>query len=372
MAGEQALEKAKAAARAAVESGDALEPQYAVLLFIAGIAPAQLRVSGNVQMNQNSQGITLPPGLEAETLNFNGSRVNLPPNLTARRLLLNQSKNLTHLPANLKCQYLEMDGTAIRSLPDDLRVELKLDLTDCTELRELPRGFTTGALVLRGCTFLPELPEDLRVNFLDITGCTSLRRFPERGRVSHGRLVARDCANLEALAPWLTELSVLDLRNCAKLNSLPEGLRVSSWVDISGTGITRLPESMQGVGLRWRGVPVSEQIVFRPETLTANDVLSERNAEVRRIMLERLGFERFLQLANATILHRDVDLGGERRLLKVEMPEDEDLVCVSFLCPSTARQYVVRVPPTIETCHAAVAWMAGFDNPDDYKPVVET
>jgi hypothetical protein len=58
--------------------------------------------------------------------------------------------------------------------------------------------------------------------------------------------------------------------------------------------------------------------------------------------------------------------------MRVEMKNDEPLVCVSVICPSTGRQYVIRVPPEIDTCHKAVAWVAGFDNPDEYQPLVET
>jgi hypothetical protein len=32
----------------------------------------------------------------------------------------------------------------------------------------------------------------------------------------------------------------------------------------------------------------------------------------------------------------------------------------------------VRVPPTMRNCRQAVAWTAGFDNPDDYEPIAET
>jgi len=41
-------------------------------------------------------------------------------------------------------------------------------------------------------------------------------------------------------------------------------------------------------------------------------------------------------------------------------------------CPSTDRRYVLRVPPTMQSCHQAAAWIAGFDNPDDYKLLKET
>ena len=81
---------------------------------------------------------------------------------------------------------------------------------------------------------------------------------------------------------------------------------------------------------------------------------------------------RFLEEAHAEVLDRDRDPGGERQLLRVPLPGDEPLVCVSVFCPSTSRQYVLRVPPTTKTCRQGVAWMAGFDNPDDYRPLVET
>jgi hypothetical protein len=30
------------------------------------------------------------------------------------------------------------------------------------------------------------------------------------------------------------------------------------------------------------------------------------------------------------------------------------------------------VPPAMRTCHQAAAWIAGFDNPNDYRPILET
>jgi len=92
----------------------------------------------------------------------------------------------------------------------------------------------------------------------------------------------------------------------------------------------------------------------------------------RRVLLERVGFERFLREVEAEVVDEDTDAGGERRLLRVAMQGDEDLVCVSVKCPSTGRQYLLRVPPRTRTCHEAVAWTAGFSNPHDYKPAIET
>ena len=72
------------------------------------------------------------------------------------------------------------------------------------------------------------------------------------------------------------------------------------------------------------------------------------------------------------MLDEDEDSGGKRKLLAISIPNDEDLVVLSVSCPSTGRKYVLRVPPRTRTCHQAAAWIAGFDNPDDYHPVYET
>ncbi len=143
-------------------------------------------------------------------------------------------------------------------------------------------------------------------------------------------------------------------------------------MDVAGTRISSLPESMAGVQLRWRGVAVNRRVAFEPETITAEEVLAEVNAERRRVLLERMGYETFLSHAKAEILDEDRDAGGVRRLMRVPLEEDEPLVCVSVICPSTDRQYVIRVPPTMTRCHDAVAWVAGFDNADDYRPLIET
>jgi hypothetical protein len=342
------------------------------LIYSATTQPT-LRFKGRLSFNSGELN-ALHTSLVGDAADFSGrSHIeSLPPNMNVRHLKANKCPALKHIGAGLRAWHLELRETALIELPDDLQVEFKIDLTGCTKLQRLPKGLKTGVLILAGCEALQSLPDEMDLSFLDITGCKNLIRFPASGRLHCGRLVARDCVNLEALPDWIEPLAALDLRGCAKLRALPAGIRVDGWIDIAGTQITALPQSLRGVGLRWRGVPVTEQIVFRPETLAADDVLKERNAEVRRVILERVGFERFLELAHAKVLDTDRDKGGERRLVHVDMNGDEDLRCVSFICPSTGRQYIIRVPPTVSTCHAAVAWMAGFDNPDEYNPAAES
>jgi hypothetical protein len=265
-----------------------------------------------------------------------------------------------------------MQRTDVVRLPQGWRITCRLDLTGCAHLQELPANLTVGSLVLRDCTALEILPEGLSVDFLDVSGCRALARWPERGRLGIGALLASDCVRITSLPPWLSHLAQLDVSGCVNLCELPEGLRVASWIEIADTGISSLPASMRGAELRWRGVTIDERIAFHPETITAQEVLDEPNTERRRVMLERMGYEAFFRQAEADVLNRDYGSGGVRRLLRIEMPGDEPLVCVSVICPSTGRQYILRVPPQTQTCHEAVAWVAGFDDPADYDPLIET
>jgi hypothetical protein len=295
-----------------------------------------------------------------------------PEGLHVRGRLDLRNAGAVDLPRGLRCYHLDLRGSGVRALPAGLEVDYKLDLQDCRGLEELPEGLKVGSLVLRGCTSLRALPDGLDVYFLDLQGCTRLEGWPRRAQIRIGRLSVSGCTRLTSLPAGLRSLAQLDVSNCPNLRDLPAGLRVTSWLDVGGSGIGRLPASLAGVRLRWRGVPVDERVAFRPETITVAEVLAERNAELRRVLLERFGFERFMREAGADILDRDRDAGGERQLLRLKLEGDEDLVCVSVSCPSTGRRYLLRVPPTTRTCREGVAWTAGFSDPDRYRPLVET
>ncbi len=279
--------------------------------------------------------------------------------------------DLTALQAGLTCYELLARGSGLRTLPA-VNVRYQIDLSDCQQLVELPDGLRVSSLILQNCTQLRALPDGLDVSFLDVSGCRNLTEWPLFGRVRIGRFSARGCAQLTQLPHWINDIAQLNLRGCTGLTQLPAGLRVTGWLDIGDTQITALPVGCQSAELRWNGVRVDRRIVFEAETISADEVLKERNVERRRVMLERMGVERFVAEVNAEVLHEDRDPGGQRQLLRVEIDEDEPLVVLGCSCPSTARRYLLRVPPTMQTCHQAAAWIAGFDDETLYAPLLET
>ena len=122
----------------------------------------------------------------------------------------------------------------------------------------------------------------------------------------------------------------------------------------------------------WHGLRVPEQVIMRPESLTVADVRDERNAELRRVMLTRYGEARYLDDIGAMVVHED----ATGRLIRAPMPGDEDLVMVRVVNATpepdgTRKTYTLRVPPTVQSAHEAVAWTFGL-RPEEYQPEVET
>lgn len=321
------------------------------------------------------------PGLSIEgTLDYSAQSGRVPPrvfpdDLTVDNLDLSGAA-ISELPARLRAYDLNLSGTRIAGLPSDLSVTSRLDLAGCEELESLPAGLTVGTLNLRGCVNLKALPEGLDVWFLDLSGCWAFEGWPERATIHGGRLQLRGCTALRSLPSYVRRLSGLNVRDCPNLTHLPEDLVVTGWLDLAHSGLTTdessLPESLAATQLRWAGINVDHRVAFHPEQLSVDEVLAERNSERRRVLIDRYGYGRFLTDARAKVLNSDTDPGGRRQLLRIELPGDEPLVALSCFCPSTQRQYIIRVPPETKTCHQAAAWIAGFDDPADYHPLIET
>lgn len=119
----------------------------------------------------------------------------------------------------------------------------------------------------------------------------------------------------------------------------------------------------------WHGVRVSEQIIMRPERLTKKDWMAERNLEARRVIQERLGNERFVELMGG----KCIDKGKRGRLIEVNLGSGPERMAhyVHVQDSSTQRQYYLRVPPSITSADEAIAWTFGLDA-RDYQPGQET
>lgn len=132
-----------------------------------------------------------------------------------------------------------------------------------------------------------------------------------------------------------------------------------------------------------RGVRVPKGVVTHPDLITGDHIAEEPNTEVRRIMLERFGYERYIAhwklvpistqrvpcLSAATCNHTDEQ--HTARLYVAHLDGDEPLAMLQVYNSTpepdgSIKQYWLRVPPTMQTAREAIAWTFGMQ-PRQYK-----
>lgn len=110
------------------------------------------------------------------------------------------------------------------------------------------------------------------------------------------------------------------------------------------------------------GVMLPAWIIEQPDMITPSKISDERNVEIKRVMIEKYGQERYLVDSGATLLHAD----GYGELYSTVVQGDEPLVMVKVVNSTpepdgSYRDYFVRVPPGMTTAEQAVAWLGGFE-----------
>ncbi len=143
----------------------------------------------------------------------------------------------------------------------------------------------------------------------------------------------------------------------------------------------------------WHGVRIDGRIIDNPETITVKEIDDERNAEVRRVLMERFGTGRYLLEGGAKEMHRDEcgilyrkDFAGDEPLVMVRVlnstPEPDGVLSAEEarqifgaaahrVTDGRYKEYQIRVPPTVKTAREAVAWTVDV-RPEDYRPEVES
>ncbi|MFF1916057.1 DUF6745 domain-containing protein [Streptomyces sp. NPDC058239] len=122
----------------------------------------------------------------------------------------------------------------------------------------------------------------------------------------------------------------------------------------------------------WRGMPVPAEFLAELNSLTPERIREEENAELRRVMLEFYGYDRYLTESGAEPVHRD-ETGV---LWRIALDGDEDVVMVEVVNSTpepdgTHRIYWLRVPPGTRTAKEGVAWTFGLQG-DAYAPLRQT
>lgn len=126
---------------------------------------------------------------------------------------------------------------------------------------------------------------------------------------------------------------------------------------------------------------IGKKIVMSPEDLTAEDFTNEANQEIRRIILDIMGWDKYLNGAGAYVLDKrenDVDNTVELLIVVPETPDKapktrEEALTITdrrmvLACRSTGRKYCLGVNDTATTCEEAQNWLSeGFLMPKSNK-----
>ncbi|WP_445315026.1 DUF6745 domain-containing protein [Microcoleus vaginatus] len=102
---------------------------------------------------------------------------------------------------------------------------------------------------------------------------------------------------------------------------------------------------------------------IHPENWQAEWILSETNAELRRVLIQGIGYDRICQQLQAVKL----DAWQEYTLLKIDNADVEPIYLLKMTCPSTGFIHVLRVPPDVRSAKEAIRWVNWDIDPEEFS-----
>jgi leucine-rich repeat protein SHOC2 len=311
-----------------------------------------------------------------------------------RRLSLG-NRNITNLPENIgnctSLDYLNLSNNLLTELPDN--IGNLINLTELSlynnQLGSLPKSISN----------LAELTElDLSNNQLtslseDIGNLTNLailnlynnqlvslpKTISNLTKLTELYLGGNQLTSLSGNIGYLVNLEYLDLTD-NQLSELPKSIR--NLRDLSVLSLRDNPLSDLSI---LKELPNLTRVIFLDDVdlphrywsklsdWKSEWLLDEDNAEIRRILIEQLGYEKICDELNAIIL----DTWREYILLKIDGVEKiydggyepvdlEPMLLLKMTCPSTMHIHILRVPPDLVSAEAAITWVNQGIHPDDF------
>ncbi|MEW6497809.1 MAG: leucine-rich repeat domain-containing protein [Cyanobacteriota bacterium] len=131
-------------------------------------------------------------------------------------------------------------------------------------------------------------------------------------------------------------------------------------------------------GYYYHGVKLPEKYgKLHPHQWQAQWLLEEDNAELRRVLIQGIGYARICQELQATeldswqeytLLKLDADIDGfEPDDFDDDAPQKEPIHLLKITCPSTSFIHAMRVPPDITSARAAIRWINWDIDPEEFS-----
>ena len=109
---------------------------------------------------------------------------------------------------------------------------------------------------------------------------------------------------------------------------------------------------------------------FHPHQWESQWVLKEHNAEVRRALIQGIGYDRIIQELKVT----ELDYWEEYTLLSIDFGDDSDdegnskpIYLLKMTCPSTGHIHALRVPPEVRSALEAIRWVNWGIDPAEFS-----
>ncbi len=125
----------------------------------------------------------------------------------------------------------------------------------------------------------------------------------------------------------------------------------------------------------WRGVRLDAEIIESPESITIDQIQSEKNVEKRRCLIEIMGYEKYLKNTKSKLVDEKFLNGQSIKLWLSDFGYTKakivELINHTQENDGTCKHYFHRVSGKINDAHEAVASLWGLTK-EQYNPVVET
>jgi leucine-rich repeat protein SHOC2 len=324
-------------------------------------------------------------------------RVNLETKATDCHLHLTGNK-LTSLPLDIgkltQLTCLDLRGNQLTSLPASIGnlknlTHLSLQNNRLTYLPVSIDNLTNLTHLYLSSNFLSSLPDGIgemkKLTHLSLGG-NSLKVIPESLTQLSGlinlSINGNDLDCLPLTFDRLTKLMNLDLSH-NKFTKFPQSIsKLTNLVTLNLNNnpisdlsvLVRLPK-LQSV--QFFGVYLPRRYWTKLSEWKAEWLLDETNAELRRRLIQQIGYERIWQELDAV----EIDVWREYTLFKIDGIErfydwrrskniQEPMVLLKMTCPSTGHIHVLRVPPEMTSAEAAIIWVNHGTHPDRF--IVQT
>jgi internalin A len=114
----------------------------------------------------------------------------------------------------------------------------------------------------------------------------------------------------------------------------------------------------------YHGVRLPEQYgQLHPNQWQSQWLLTEYNAELRRVLIQGIGYDRIIQELSA----QQIDSWQEYALLQIYNADVEPICLLKMTCPSTGFIHALRVPPDLTSALDAIRWVNWDIDPEEFS-----